>query len=308
MPALDDLKAFNVDAAAVSLWVFKGPRGPSDAPPTYSGYWVETTEGVDTALKEAVNEQRNRIEETFDYGLLTQNNEASALLIARDETNADLLVDVASAETANRRAQNAGRMQNSTFYLIKMIHDDTILFAVRRTDSGWKTKRRMSARSIVYDDNRLDLDNRPHFDLEKTIDFFILRGDILILNKAHFESTLRYKEAHQNDFAALQAEAEFAALFANLGPLIQHVGVNKIQLRRMSAIRQKRYYRDQEFLTCLRQHHTEYGFTFQFDDAGRIIATAETSSQIVTALLDHRLASGFSGRVYDVPDAKPVTI
>lgn len=240
--------------------------------------------------------------------MLTENNEASALLIRKDETHAGLLVDAAAGETEPKRAQNAERLRNASFYLIKMVHEQTVVYAIRRTTGAWKTKRALSARSIFFADHRLDLDERPHFDLEKTIDFFIVGEHLLVLNKGNFESTLRYKAAHANDFVELQAEAEFAAVFVELAPLVQHVGVNKIQLRRMSAVRQKAHYRNQEFMDRLREHHAEYGFTFQFDAAGRINATAETSSQIVTALLDHRLASGFSGRVYDVPDAKPVTI
>jgi hypothetical protein len=58
----------------------------------------------------------------------------------------------------------------------------------------------------------------------------------------------------------------------------------------------------------LRQRYAEYGFTIQFDDQGRIVVTEETSSQIITALLDHRLASGFSQRIYDVPSAVAVQI
>jgi hypothetical protein len=308
MPALDDLKAFDLDAATISLWVFKGPQGPSNVPPKYTGYWVETTDGVNAALRDTVNHERTRIEEPIEYGLLTENNEASVLLIAKDETNAGLLVEVSASETETKRVQNPERMRNATFYLIKMIHNDTILYAVRRTTTGWQTKRALSARSIFFADNKLDIDNRPHFDLEKTIDFFIFGEELLILHKRNFESTLRYKAAHANDFAELQAEAEFASVFVDLTPLVQHVGVNKIQLRRMSAVRQKAHYRNKEFMGRLRQHHAKYGLTFQFDVDGRIVATTETSSQIITALLDHRLASEFSRQIYDVPDAKPVTI
>ena len=308
MATLDDLKAFDVGAATVSLWVFKGPRGPGDAAPSYAGYWVETTEGVDAALRETVVAERNRIEETLEYGLLVQNNEASALLIAKAETNAGLLIDMVAAETGVKRVHNAERLQNTTFYLIKMIQNNAILYAIRRTTSAWKTNHAITVRSIVFAENKLDLDNRPRFDLEKTIDFFVIGEEILILHKGHFESTLRYKEAHENEFLELQAEADFADVFADIDPLVQHVGVNKIRLRRMSAVRQKGHYRDAEFMDRLRQHHAEYGFTLQFDEDGKIVVTDETSSQIITALLDHRLASGFSKRIYDVPSTVPVPI
>jgi hypothetical protein len=308
MTALANLKAFNLVEATASLWVFKGPSGASAAPPIYTGRWVETSDNVDAVLKETVEAERSRIEETIEYGLLAQNNEASALAIAKEETHASLLVDIVAAETDLRRVRRPEHLHNSKFYLIKLVHDDTVIHAVRRTDSGWTTKRALTIRSVFYEENRLTLDGRPHFDIEKTIDFFIVGDEVVILSKGRFESILRYKEAHRDDFTALQAEVEFATAFVDLSPLVAHVGTNKIQLRRVSAIRQKGHYRDAEFMARLRQHHAEYGFAIQFADDGRIIATPETCPEIVTALLDHRLASGFSTRIYDVPSTRPVAV
>ena len=308
MPALDDLKAFNLTEATISLWVFKGPTGASGAPPNYTGRWVETADSVDTALKETVSTERDRIEETLEYGLLAQNNEASALSIPREETNAGLLVDIVAAEIDPKRVQRPEHLRNSIFYLIKLVYRDIVIHAVRRTDSGWTTRRALSARSFFYEENRLTIDDRPHFDIEKTIDFLIVGDTVLILNKPHFESVLRYKDAHRNDFTALQGEPEFAAVFVDLAPLVAHVGANKIQLRRVSAIRQKGHYRDPEFMARLRQHHAAYGFAIQFDADGRIVITPETCAEILTALLDHRLASAFSTRIYDVPSATPVAM
>jgi Domain of unknown function (DUF4868) len=259
-------------------------------------------------LKETVEAERGRIEETIEYGLLTQNNEASALVIAKEKTHAGLLVDIVAAETDLKRVRRTEHLRNSKFYLIKLVQGDNVIHAVRRADSGWTTKRALSIRSLFYEENRLTLDNRPHFDIENSIDFFIVGDEVLILSKSRFESVLRYKEAHRDDFIALRAEVEFATAFVDLSPLVAHVGMSKIQLRRVSAIRQKGHYRDADFMARLRQHHAEYGFTIQFADDGKIIATPETCSEIVTALLDHRLASGFSTRIYDVPSTRPVAV
>jgi Domain of unknown function (DUF4868) len=308
VPVLDELKAFNIDEAVVSLWVFKGPRGPAGAVPDYSAYWVETKDDVNTVLKDIVRAERDRIEEALQYDLLAQTNEASALLIGRDETYADKLIGVAAAETENKRAENVKKLQNSTFYMIKLVQGENLLYAVRRTSSIWKTKRALSARSLILADNTLALDNSPRFDIENTVDFFIFGQDILILHKGRFESTLRYKAAHAEDFLALQQEEEFADLFVDLAPLVQHVGANKIQLRRMCSVRQKAHYRDSEFMNRIRAHYAEYGLALQFDGDGKIIVTPETGTQVITALLDHRLASGFSKRVYDVPSATPVNV
>ncbi len=308
MPALDNLQSFNIDDAVVSLWVFKGPRGASNVPPTFSAYWVETDETVDVVLKQTVRNERDRIEEVLQYDLLAQTNEASALLIGRDETFADRLTIAVAAETPNKRAEDAKKLQNSTFYLMKFVHGDDILYAVRRTTSVWKTKRALSVRSLILADNTLTVDNSPRFDIEKTVDFFMLGPDILILHKGHFESTLRYKAAHAEDFAALRQEQDFADLFVDLTPLVDHVGTNKIQLRRMCSVRQKGHYQNGTFMERVRTHQAEYGLGLQFDAAGKIIVTPETAAQVITALLDHRLESGFSKQIYDVPSATLVAV
>jgi hypothetical protein len=93
-----------------------------------------------------------------------------------------------------------------------------------------------------------------------------------------------------------------------MAPLIEHVGVNKIHLRRVAALRQYGNYRNLEFMILFRQHSTEYGFTIPFDSDGRMVITPETVPQVLTALLDHRLRSAFSKRIYDVPSATPLAI
>ena len=142
----------------------------------------------------------------------------------------------------------------------------------------------------------------------KSFDFIIFGDTILVRNKGAFESVLRYKSTQREDFVELQAEAEFLAAFVDVAPLVAYVGDNKIQLRRACAIRDKGHYRDPEFMQRLRQNQAEYGLVIQFDDGGRIIVTPETCAQIMKALLDHRLKSGFSALVYDVQDTTPVQV
>jgi len=305
MAILDELKSFNVADANVSLWVFKGPRGSVDTPPIYTGRWVEITESVANALKETVINERQRIEEVLEYDLPAQNNEASALSIQKDATHAGILTVAVAAETSPKRVSQQKQLLNSTFYVIKLVHKNSLMYAVRRITGAWKTKR---AFSLFFSDERLDVDERPHFDLEKSIDFFILSDDLVILNKGHFESVLRFKEAHASDFLELQTDPEFANLFVDMAPLIEYVGVNKIHLRRVSALRQYGNYRNPEFMALFRQHSTEYGFTIPFDNDGKMVITPETGPQVLTALLDHRLRSAFSKRIYDVPSATPVAI
>ena len=96
--------------------------------------------------------------------------------------------------------------------------------------------------------------------------------------------------------------------FSDLQVLRDFVGENKMQLRRASAIRQKGHYKDQNFMQNLRDRHAQFGLALNFDGNGRIVPSAETCRDIFQALLDHRLRSGFSQNVYDVPDAQTVAV
>ncbi|MBB3411947.1 hypothetical protein FHT87_005914 [Rhizobium sp. BK316] len=308
MPALEDLRALDLATAQVTLWTIKGPTGAAAEAPHFSGRWVETTDEVDAALKESLVAELAKIEEVIEYGLLAQNNEASALQIPADETHAGLLLDEVAAELDGKKASQINHLLNSKFYVAKFIVDEQIAFAVRKTEPSWKTKKAASFRNLYFADQQLAIDDRPHFELSKTFDFVIFGDTILVRNKAAFESLLRYKSTQREDFVELQAEEEFLAAFVDVAPLVEYVGDNKIQLRRACAIREKGHYRDADFMQRLRENQAEYGLVIQFDGDGKIVATPETCAQIIKALLDHRLKSGFSTLVYDVQDTTPVQL
>lgn len=205
-----------------------------------------------------------------------------------------------------RKVRNLGHVQNTEFYVIRLTSGPNVLHAVRKTDASWRSSRRGNYIDVLFRDEGLDLDESLQFSLSKYVDFFILDDQILIKEKAKFESIVSYRQAHESDFIELQAEPLFSGLFTNLAPLVAFVGMNKIQLRRVCAIRQKGHYQDQAFMDRLRQHHAQYQLNLEFDANGLIQPTDETCADIITALLDHRLSSAFSQNVYDVPDATRV--
>jgi hypothetical protein len=308
MTTLQDLKALDLAGAEVTLWTIKGPTGPAASAPKYSGRWVETTDEVDEALKATLVSEVAKIEEVLEYSLLAQNNEASALQIPADETHSDQLLQEIAAELPGKKATETKHLQNSAFYAAKFVIGEKVVWAFRKTEPSWKTKNAISVRNLFFSDQQLAIDDRPHFELGKTFDFIIYSENILVRNKGAFESILRYKSTQRDDFAELQAEGDFLAVFVSVAPLVEYVGDNKIQLRRACAIKDKGHYRDQAFMQRLRDNQAEYGFNIEFDGDGKIVATVETCAQIMKALLDHRLKSGFSTLVYDVQDTTPVAV
>lgn len=305
MATLDDLKEFDVDGAELTLWVVK-KWTPAGKPPVFTAKYVDTTRDLDDELRSAMRNEIGRIEEVQEYGLLTENNESSALSIGTVETHAGLIVEKTAEETSQNKADELRKVQNSEFYVIKLVSGDSVVRGVRKTDASWRVRQVATAISVFFSDAQLGLDATPTLYISHQVDFLIADDLVLVLDKAKFESVLNYKQAHKEDFEGLLQEPEFKAVFGETDALESYVGENKIQLRRAAAIRQKGHYKDPGFMANLRARYAEYELNIEFDGDGRIVATPETCRDIFQALLDHRLASGFSENVYDVPDVKQV--
>jgi hypothetical protein len=297
---LADLKAFDVAASDLTLWTFKGTV------PDINGHWIETTDDLDAGLKDIFVTQLQGLSEELDYALLAANNEESVLTLPADETEIHTITEAIGQSTPGRRTRSIKTLRNAKFYVVRLVCGGQVVFAVRKTDSSWRTQAAANILTAVYKDRELDLAEDEGFKIQKNFDFFWINGKVLIAEKRNFESVMNYRAAHEGDFVELQAEAEFVNVFVDLGPVVEFVGINRLQLRRMSAIRSKAFYKDAAFMDNLRLRSADYGLNIQFDATGKIISTPETCRDIMTALLDHRLRSGFSGNTYDVPNTVQV--
>lgn len=304
MTNLTDLQGFDLAASDVSVWVFK--TSTAEGSPKFSGRWVGITEDLAAELREVARTNLDGITETIDYDILAQNNEGSALTIMADETYAHLIAEQIANQTPSRKARELKHLGNTKFYVAKFVDQDRTLLAVRKTDATWRTRKVTGRITMVFRDEELDVDRDPVFTIEPYFDFFVLQDRIFVRAKANFEAVLAYKAGHQDAFETLKAEAAFAAVFADLGPIAAFVGSNRIHLRRAIAIQQKGHYKDATFMSKLRAEYQRMNFAIEFDDQGRIVPTIESARHIFLALLDHRLESRLSSNLYDVQSTEPV--
>jgi hypothetical protein len=302
---LENFKNLDLVNSTVTLWFFKRPAKDEHGLPKYRGNWLDIDDDVESVLKDAAILTRDRIDEVDAYGLLAQAQEGSGLEISADETNIGLLTAQMAAELGNQQIIDVKGVLNSLAYAAKFVVGGQTIFGFKRLDSSWSTKRSKKLIPAAFVDDTLTLAPENTFQLEKTFDFFALQNDVLVCQKSGFETVLFYKAAHTADFGLLVAEPDFVDIFDNVAPLVGFVGDNKLKLRRASAIRQKRHYADQQFMTNLRARHVEFLLTINFDANGRIIPCEATCLDIFSALLDHRLKSGFSDNIYAVPDVSP---
>ncbi len=306
MPDLDSLKEFETDNANVVLWVFK--KHVKDGVPKYTGRWINTSDQLKTILRTTFSSEVEKIDETVDYSLLAQNNEASVLTIEVRETLADRILVASSEEDQRAKIENVKHINNAAFYVAKFVMGDNVVYGIKRPDTSWKTRKNLNLTSVIFSDASLDVNSSPAFNIASNFDFLIFDDCIYIKSKGVFEMLLHYKAAHEDDFGELCREQEFSDVFTDLAAIEAYVGDNKMQLRRASAIRQKGHYKDANFLSNLRDRHEDYGLTINFDQNGKIIPDEATSRDIFIALLDHRLASAFSENIYDVQDTSPIEV
>ena len=300
-----NLANFNINDSTVEVWLYRKYARP-DGSIRFSSHWISTDEALDNALKSAIIENRDTILEVVPYSLLSTAYDGVTLHISVLETHAWLLIAEAVNPVPSRKVTRLKDIQNSPFYLIKLVHNEQILYAARKTDNSWKSKKAANLLSVFYADAQLGLCESPEFTISKNIDFFIIDNDIIILDKLSFESILSHKAAHAEDFLALQSETEFQSLFQDIEHIIGFINTNKLQLRRACAIRQKGHYKNINFMKNLRLKHQQCGLNIQFNNSGQIVATPDTCPDIIRALLDHRLSSYFSEKNYDVPDATAI--
>jgi hypothetical protein len=304
MADLADLKAFDINAADLTVWVYK--KSTRDGLPVFNGRWVGVTDDLAASLRGAVSQALDAVNETIEYEILAQNNEASVLTLGADETHIALVEAQAANPTENLKVRHLRQIANADFYMLRFASDNGVLLAVRKTNATWSTRRSSNILRVVFEDEELDVDERPAFSLEPFFDFFVFGGDLFVSNKARFESVLAYRAGHTEAFQELVDEPEFSGIFTDVAAITAFVGTNKIQLRRAIAIREKGHFRDAAFMQNLRAQCGAMGLGIAFDGEGRIVPTPETCRDIFQALLDHRLDSRLSMRLYDVQSTEAV--
>lgn len=305
MADLADLKAFNIAAADLTVWVYR--KSTRNGLPVFRGRWVGITEDLAGSLRRAVSRALESVTETMDYEILAQNNESSVLTLGADETHIALVEGQAANPTEQLKVRQLRQIADADFYMLRFATEDGVLLAVRKTNATWSTRRSSNILRVVFEDEELDVDERPAFSLEPRFDFFVLGGDLFVSNKGRFESVLAYRAGHVEAFQELVDEPDFLGIFSDVAALTEFVGTNKIHLRRAIAIREKAHFRNAEFMENLRANCEAMGLAIGFDEEGRIVPTPETCRDIFQALLDHRLDSRLSMRLYDVQSTEAVT-
>ncbi|MBN6029843.1 DUF4868 domain-containing protein [Pantoea ananatis] len=296
-------KNHDVINSNVYLWVFKRSATAS----RFTAHYVQTAESLNEQLKLIALGEFQRITEFQAYSYLAETNENSCLSTAiagSDFINLKTLVDRPEPDF---RLQNIKDLKNVSGYVVKFINNGQTLYAIKRSAKNWKASFLKTHVNIVFRNGELSAAEDEAFVIEKNFDFYAIDTALFIANKRAFESVMEHRSSYTDAFTNLQLTASFSDLFTDMTTLINYVGNNSIQLRRMARVEEKALFQSPQFLSAVQIVNNRRAWGLNFDaTTGKIIPCEQTIKTIMQILLDHRLLSEVTDVTYDVPDATQI--
>lgn len=294
------LKAFDFDNSSIHLWVFKR----SSTANRFSARFAQTDESLNAILLRVIQTEISRITEFSEYTYLAETNENSCLAAEVLGSDFVLLKEIVDRPEPDWRVRNIGDLKNASGYVVKFTHNNQTIYAVKRSASTWKTSYLKTHINIIFSNGELCATEDNGFTIEKTFDFYVVGDKIFITSKRAFESILEHRASYAQAFLNLQVKPAFISIFTDLQPLVNYVGTNSIQLRRMARIEERALYERPYFLSVVQAVSSRRRWGINFDPTnGKLIPCDQTAKIIMQVLLDHRLLSEVTEIIYDVPDA-----
>lgn len=297
------LRGFDFSNSAIHLWVFKR----STTRQRFSSFYVQTDENLNRLLLAVVQGEVNRITEWANYTYLSETNENSCLASPIVGSDFEFLKERVDRPEPDCRIRSIKDLKNADGYVVKFVHNNQMVYAVKKSASNWKTSYLKTHINIVFRNGELSAAEDNGFAIERYFDFYAFDQTLFIASKRAFESAMKHRASYAQAFVALRGNAAFSSLFTDLQPMIDYVGTNSIQLKRMARIEERALFTKPGFIGAIQAVSARRGWGLNFDPAtNQLIPCDRTVKTILQVLLDHRLLSEVTDLIYDVPDATQV--
>lgn len=297
------LREFDFTNSIIHLWVFKR----STSAQRFSSFYVQTDQQLNDLLLSVVQGEVGRITEWANYTYLSETNENSCLAAPIVGSDFEFLKGCVDRPEPDCRVRSIKDLKNADGYVVKFTHENQVVYAVKRSASNWKTAYLKTHINILFRNGELSAAEDNGFAIEKNFDFYAFDQTLFIASKRSFESVMEHRASYAQAFVDLRRNAAFSALFTDMQPMIDYVGTNSIQLRRMARIEERSLFNRPGFLGAVQVVSARRGWSLNFDPVtNRLIPCNQTVKTIMQVLLDHRLLSEVTELIYDVPDATQV--
>ncbi|MGO2018869.1 DUF4868 domain-containing protein [Psychrobacter sp.] len=297
------LQAFDFSNSTPYLWVFKD----SARAIRFRTSYVQTDNDLNHELVSFANDEILRITEHSPYSHIAQTNENSCLTISSANTDFSLLKNQIDRLEADHRITNASELKGIKGYVVKFIHNGVTVYGIKRSTSTFKTSYPRKMVNMIFSNGELTGVPDNSFSIKRNFDFYVINDAIFIADKLGFESVIQHRTEYVQAFLQLQQSPIFCSLFTDINPVVDYVGNNSMQLRRMAVIEEKAVYTNPNFISILQRVNNARGWGINFDTAtSKIIPCEDTVSTLLQVLLDHRLMSEITNHIYDVPETRIV--
>ncbi len=297
------LRAFDFANSTIHLWVFKR----SSTKHRFSSFYVQTDAKLSSLLIGVAQGEVHRITEWANYTYLAETNENSCLASPMVDSDFEFLKERVDRPEPDCRVRTIKDLKNADGYVVKFIHNNQVVYAIKKSAGNWKTSYLKTHINIVFRNGELSAAEDNGFAIEKSFDFYALDQTLFIASKRAFESSMEHRASYVRAFIDLRQNAVFSTLFTDMQPMISYVGTNSIQLRRMARIEERSLFNRPGFLRAVQAVSVRRGWGLNFDPAtNKLVPCDQTIKTIMQVLLDHRLLSEVTDLIYDVPDATQV--
>ena len=297
------LRAFDFAGSVIHLWVFKR----SASKHRFSAFYVQTDKQLSDLLLGVVLGEVGRITECANYSYLSETNENSCLTSPIGDSDFAFLKERVDRPEPDCQIRTIKDLKNADGYVVKFRQNNQVIYAVKKSNGSWKTSYLKTHINIVFRNGELSATEDNGFAIEKYFDFYAFDETLFIASKRAFESSMEHRASYAQAFVDLQSDTVVSSLFTAMQPMIDYVGTNSIQLRRMARIQERSLFNKPGFLTAVQavSAKRQWGLNFE-PKTNRLIPCDQTVKTIMQVLLDHRLLSEVTDLIYDVPDATQV--
>lgn len=303
VPELNAIKSLSWSDATVSFYVVKRRLVQKRA--RYEIIAVNVHPSVQDKLRTTFVGRLNSRTGVMEYDFHTVDQDDNLLTIPTNATDFQQIIDAITAENAPPLVQAQDQIFDAWFYVARLdLAEQPPLFAVRKAPKGWATKKNVTVANLIFaGDMQLTIEPQAVFKIDDFYDFFSFSGHLFIFYKSAFETDMNFRQGIMQDRTELVAELDQMGIFQATQSINEMIGNNMRLLRKAAQVKRLGYFRDQTFMDELRVVSVQKNWELEYDDAGKLIVTAERIGLILHLLTNGRLESIINHEVFDV-DAK----
>lgn len=291
------LKGLDIGRYPVSLWILR--RKLSKKRASYAALRVEAEERLRAKLRESIVTTIGirKVSRPYFYGVGDQENVSYEL--ATGMTDFRGIRDQIESGSREKKVTDVSELVGAWGYVIQLSHENGNVYGFRKISAGWSAKKVRGLISLIFEKEVLiDLEERPVFKIDESIDFVCLHNELFVFDRSQFESAMNFRAEMEARKGEVIQEIQALDLFTDVAPFRRKVD-NIRALRKIAQIQENGYYRNPAFMQGLKETSQNQKWGLAFEDE-KIVVDDDNVELIMTLINNDRLSSLINSEIFDV--------